>query len=227
MIKFGIPKQIPAAVIFILSAITLSAQTTDCKVSMPSIAGSYSGECKKGLAHGKGNAQGIDHYSGTFRDGLPHGTGIYTWADGSRYEGNWVKGLKDGSGRMITRDSTYTGIWKNDVYAGRERLVPYVVTHSQNITKWSFYKAKGTNNAVRIRFYQGAVEGGGLISVDIGYNSGVLYTDGAIRGIQNPSFPIEIRIKFTAMNSFAMSQFTGDLVFTINEPGDWDVRVTY
>ncbi|MCK7532484.1 MAG: hypothetical protein MZV63_16355, partial [Marinilabiliales bacterium] len=49
--------------------------------------------------------QGVDNYSGNFRFGLPHGTGIYTWANGSRYEGNWSKGMKDGAGKMVTRDS--------------------------------------------------------------------------------------------------------------------------
>ncbi|MCU0461769.1 MAG: hypothetical protein MUF36_07130 [Bacteroidales bacterium] len=227
MINSGNIRHLLAAAFIAFSGVTGYSQNADCKVSMPSISGTYSGDCKKGLAHGHGTSQGIDNYSGNFRFGLPHGTGIYTWSNGSRYEGNWSKGMKDGAGKMVTRDSTYTGIWKEDVYIGKEVIAPYRVTHSQNITKWSFFKSKSTYNAIRIRFYQGAVEGGGLISVDIATSTGEQYRDGGIYGIQHPSFPIEVRIRFTAMNSLGMSQFTGDFVFTITEPGAWDIKISY
>lgn len=227
MINSRNKKHLLVAVIIAFSGVTGYTQNADCKVSMPSISGTYSGECKNGLAHGHGTSQGVDNYSGNFRFGVPHGTGIYTWANGSRYEGNWSKGMKEGPGKIVTMDSTYTGIWKDDVYIGKEIIPSYKVTHSQNITKWSFFKSKSTNNAIRIRFYQGAVEGGGLISVDIANNAGEQYRDGGIYGIQHPMFPIDVRIRFTAMNSLGMSQFTGDFVFTINEPGSWDVKISY
>jgi hypothetical protein len=60
-------------------------QTGDCRVAKASISGSYTGDCKNGLAHGKGIAQGIDRYEGEFTKGLPSGTGIYRWADGVYY----------------------------------------------------------------------------------------------------------------------------------------------
>jgi hypothetical protein len=227
MINIRNKKHLLVAVIIAFSGVTGYAQDTSCKVNMPSISGTYSGDCKKGLAHGQGTSEGIDKYSGSFRFGLPHGTGIYTWANGSRYEGNWSKGMKDGAGKIVTRDSTYTGIWKEDIYIGKEIIPSYKVTHSQNITKWSFFKSKSTYNAIRIRFYQGAVEGGGLISVDIANSAGEQYRDGGIYGIQHPSFPIDVRIRFTATTSFGSSQFTGDFVFTITEPGAWDVKITY
>ena len=44
-----------------------------CKVLMKEISGSYSGECKKGLADGKGEAKGVDRYIGAFKKGLPDG----------------------------------------------------------------------------------------------------------------------------------------------------------
>jgi hypothetical protein len=37
-------------------------QLIDCKVISPDISGSYTGDCKHGLAHGKGIAQGKDRY---------------------------------------------------------------------------------------------------------------------------------------------------------------------
>ena len=61
----------------------------DCKVLKESISGSYTGDCKKGRAHGEGTAKGEDSYTGEFKKGLPHGFGKYTWADGSMYEGDF------------------------------------------------------------------------------------------------------------------------------------------
>jgi len=220
-------KGILLSCIFVLTGGIVYSQDTGCKVMMPSLSGTYTGECRKGLAHGQGTASGVDSYTGDFRFGLPQGTGVYTWANGSKYEGGWSKGVKNGPGKMVTADSTYAGIWKDDAYIGRETITPYKVTHVQNVTRWSFFKTKSTLYGIRIRFYQGSVEGGGLIDVNIANSAGEQYRDGGIYGIHQPSFPVEIRIRFTALNSFGASQFTGDLVFTINEPGSWDVKVYY
>ena len=65
------------------------SQVGDCKVLKPEIAGIYSGDCKKGLANGKGIAEGIDKYEGKFKDGLPHGNGTYQYANGEIYQGDF------------------------------------------------------------------------------------------------------------------------------------------
>ena len=39
-----------------------------------------------------------DRYDGEFRDGQEDGIGIFTWADGSTYNGFWCGGLKQGVG---------------------------------------------------------------------------------------------------------------------------------
>ena len=43
--------------------VSVCAQET-CKVLKPEISGSYLGDCKKGLANGKGIARGTDGYEG-------------------------------------------------------------------------------------------------------------------------------------------------------------------
>ncbi|MCP4700388.1 MAG: tetratricopeptide repeat protein, partial [Gammaproteobacteria bacterium] len=62
-----------------------------CVVSNENIQGFYQGECNSALqAHGQGKA-GIENiYEGGFHNGLMHGHGIYTWEDGSRYEGEFT-----------------------------------------------------------------------------------------------------------------------------------------
>lgn len=96
----------------------------DCKVLKESISGTYDGDCKKGLAQGKGTAKGVDTYTGEFKKGLPHGNGTYTWADGNVYTGEFKNGLMDGAGEMTVSSGNIegqvtTGYWEEDKYLGK------------------------------------------------------------------------------------------------------------
>jgi len=50
------------------------------------------------LQHGKGTEELEDgsKYEGEFRDGKKQGYGVYEWADGSEYKGNWLENNIDG-----------------------------------------------------------------------------------------------------------------------------------
>lgn len=96
----------------------------DCKVEKKDIKGTYTGDCKRGKADGKGKAVGTDTYEGEFKSGLPDGEGIYTWANGDVYSGHFTKGHLDGKGfmkwkRPNAEDSTEGGFWKDDEYKGK------------------------------------------------------------------------------------------------------------
>ena len=71
------------------------------EVLVSDLAGKYTGDTKKGLAHGNGEAIGKDIYKGEFKKGLPHGKGVYTWQSGEVFQGSWKKGLKEGLGKYI------------------------------------------------------------------------------------------------------------------------------
>ena len=102
---------------------TANAQS-DCKVNDPDIAGSYSGECRNGLANGQGTASGKDKYVGEFRDGLEHGKGDYTWGSGGpwgsggHYVGDWVNGKKTGKGVLTWLNSQLNGSYEGDFVNG-------------------------------------------------------------------------------------------------------------
>ena len=154
--KRGI-KKIPFFCFLLNPFLFINQRTTSqeaCKVLMSSIAGKYEGSCKKGKASGEGRAEGTDQYLGEFKEGLPHGKGTYRWQNGNFYEGEWVRGMREGNGGMAYKragkpDSVVTGFWKNDVYAGRYDT-PYKLYHrtlqvSQTDVKYTVSPLKEIN----------------------------------------------------------------------------------
>jgi len=44
------------------------------------------------------------------------------WIDGSMYEGEWVKGIQHGQGRIIFSDGSYKeGYFENNVFKGEKK----------------------------------------------------------------------------------------------------------
>jgi hypothetical protein len=116
-----------------------------CEVDKESIKGTYTGDCKKGKAHGKGKAVGTDSYEGDFKNGLPDGEGTYTWNNQSVYVGKFSKGLKEGKGIMTMKrgnekDSIIEGFWKKDAYAGKYEK------------PWVLYSKTGSVRSVDVDF---------------------------------------------------------------------------
>ncbi|NMC37610.1 MAG: hypothetical protein GYA41_04735 [Bacteroidales bacterium] len=205
----------------------LSAQEKSCVVKHPALSGKYSGDCRNGFADGRGVAEGTDKYFGQFRNGLPHGKGTYTWADGSYYIGQFQNGLKDGRGKLVNKDSTLTGFWKEDRYVGEKIISPYQITRSVSITRSTFKKLAGSGNYIRIRFTRGGVENIDIIDFSLAHDSGEQYRIGQSYGIQNSQFPLTIIVRFRAWNYFHSAQFEANFEFTINEPANWEVNVSY
>lgn len=113
--KIGWTKYVWGMVVAVLLlANTAAVSGDDCRVKDADIADHYEGECKNGLAHGKGIARGRDVYEGDFKDGLSDGEGRYTWFNGDSYTGSWKKGRRDGWGRLRRPSGAYyEGEWKS------------------------------------------------------------------------------------------------------------------
>jgi len=103
----------------------------------------YEGETdEEGLAHGKGIWYYINgsRYEGEWNHGLKEGFGTVYKADGNKaYEGEWKNGKKNGFGTDYRKDGTksYEGFWKNDESCGRGVLVDYRDIRFEGVFKQS------------------------------------------------------------------------------------------
>ena len=122
-------KRLPLVIVFmttLFSSFGLHAQDGNktCEVLAKELAGTYVGECKKGLAEGKGEAVGNQRYVGNFKNGLPHGEGTYYYSESNYHKGKFQEGIKEGKGEMHylrngQPDSVIKGYWSGDEYRGK------------------------------------------------------------------------------------------------------------
>jgi hypothetical protein len=214
--------------LILLSGSLMYAQDK-CKVLLPEISGSYTGKCKKGLAHGKGLAMGTDTYEGRFSKGWPDGIGKYTWADGRIYEGYWKEGIMEGKGTMIYPraggDSIVAGIWKDDVYYGPVPVPPYKIDRSRSVVRSSIRKINDMGSGVRIGIFMSGNHNVELADFSLESDSGEQIMVGQRFGIQNAVVPYKVYLKYRTWNQLRTQQHDVIFEFTINEPGTFEVTI--
>jgi hypothetical protein len=213
-------------IVFLILDSYLFAQQTECRVMLPAISGTYTGECKKGLAHGKGIAQGIDRYEGNFFKGLPEGEGTYKWANGSNYEGEWKNGMRNGKGKLVSRDSVVAGFWKGDRYQGLNQLPSYKITLNRNVARFTVTKVVESVNSVRIKLLLGGRDNTEVENFSLAFSGGSEYRNTGIYGIENYTLPVDVTIRYTTWNQLHTTQYDVVFEFTLYDPGSWDVTLT-
>lgn len=199
----------------------------NCKVLVPELSGDYVGKCKKGFAHGKGKAVGIDTYEGSFRKGLPNGGGVYTWASGATYKGSWVYGMREGEGvykfKYQGNDSIQSGIWDNDIYKGKKPLKPKV-TYKEFVTNYNF-RREGDGDRILIDLKLNGQPNKDILDFSIISTSGTTFELGRSHGIQYIDFPVMVKIKYISWNAAHSSRHSATFEFEIYEAGNWQVDV--
>jgi hypothetical protein len=126
-----------------------------CKVITTTLVGEYKGDCKKGLANGKGEAKGIAHYTGSFKNGMPDGNGIYNYNDSLYYSGNFQDGIKEGKGEMHylrkgMADSIVKGYWSGDEYRGKSYITYTSDASLSKFTSADITPSDGSGNTLTI-----------------------------------------------------------------------------
>jgi len=199
-----------------------------CKVLVPAIAESYHGKCKKGLANGKGIANGIDTYEGRFTKGYPNGLGVYTWASGNEYRGEWEFGKRTGKGnykfKYNGKDSIQTGIWKNDIYMGPIPPPPSII-QSRNIQQYSFLKL-GDNNKFSLEIFMNGTTNSTIENLSIASSFGSYQNIGDRLVFDYMEYPVTMKITYVTNNKFHSAKLDVVFEFEISEPGNWVLKLT-
>lgn len=128
--------------------------SSSCKVIMQEIAGTYTGDCKNGLANGNGKSNGLHHYTGSFKKGMPDGAGIYYYSDSVYYDGSFQEGIKEGKGEMHyvkkgMPDSVITGYWSGGEYRGK-KYSTYTFASTEQFDQMEITPSKASGNTVTI-----------------------------------------------------------------------------
>ncbi len=207
-----------------------SKKTSDCNVLMPQISDYYFGECKNGLAHGDGEAEGIDSYEGEFKKGLPDGEGVYTYTNGDIYKGEFSKGEKEGDGVLIydgePADSSLKGVWKADSLQREEEKKYYEVLRTINLDFYRFNRI-GKGKEVIIRIRRDLLASRRVRDVSVYHSSGYLNQNGNEIILTSVNFPFTCRVYFLAQNVTGMVTMEYEMKFVLKKGGIWDVKVTY
>jgi len=213
--------------ILLFTTSNLSAQKK-CKVLIPEIDSIYKGKCKKGLAHGKGTAIGVDTYKGRFTKGLPNGKGTYTWANGDIYTGQWRDGMRNGEGQLsikvMEKDSILDGLWENNQFLGPKPKPPKV-TYITGIDRYSFYKSGGTKHRILINLQQNGSRNTSINNLLIVSSKGVETNLGNLFGYEFIDFPVKIKLSYQTLNKTRSAYHKAILEFEITEPADWRLEI--
>jgi len=218
---------------FLISSIILSfslyAHSQDTtSVLLKELKGEYHGKTRKGLANGKGEANGIDFYKGEFKKGLPHGVGRYVWSTGEIYVGEWYRGKPSGEGTYIFKaesgDSSLVGVWKEGEYMGPISKAP-VVKRYYNVDNFTFRNNGGTLNRVLINFTQNGTINTRIENLMLTTSSGTRTSSGQLVGYENITFPVTITARYDTYNKMGTQKVNAFIEFEVYEIGDWIVVV--
>lgn len=197
-------------VIFLLFTFANSLGQVDqkCKVLNEELVGIYDGQCKDGLADGKGK---------------------FTFANGSFiYVGNFKDGKIDGKGEIFSvvknkQTSIKKGNWENNVYVG-DKSEPYQVRKADNLDRYTVTKNSVDGNKVLINFYQNGSRNN-VSNLSLTVNTGEKITGSYTEGYENVSFPFICRISYITRSKFKSTSYNVFFEIEITDPGAWEISL--
>ncbi len=219
------------SILLLISLFSLIAQSycqqDVCEVLMPELFGNYKGDCKKGLAHGEGTAEGTDSYTGHFKKGLPDGEGEYHYKSGEIFIGRWVAGKKNGNGRLIVRlasgkDSITEGVWQADKYIGKAKGPEYIISDQSGSTFPRIHNL-GPGNKIELTIEH-------PLGNNVIRNVRIMYVGSATtkeyygrRVYEDVTFPFELSISYSAPNKLGTGSIDSSIRVKILKPGYWSI----
>lgn len=230
MLKSGL-KQIQLLVFLLLFCIPYlysQQESTSCKVLLKEISGTYKGDCKDGLADGKGTATGEDSFTGIFLNGLPEGKGVYKYKNGNMFSGYWKNGLKNGKGEFKNiidgKASFIKGYWKDGEYAGTTQPDDdYRITNLSGIENYTIKKVESKENVIEISFEK-VMKKYIPKDLEVTISSGYKIDQSLKILVLNYNLPVNCNLHFTIKTGLDFKQC--NLGFTITDPGRYEVFIS-
>lgn len=240
------------AVIFIfiyyLSGTQLFSQ--ECKVNLEIISNEYSGDCKRGEAHGEGIARGNGFvYEGEFKRGYPHGEGTLKMSDGSIFNGEWKRGDVYGYGTITKPDGEkVTGYFKGTItsfrYMGEDKssLAGYKVLETERLENatYQFIKADEKPSTVNIQIFENRIRqitNFEILEITSGSIQLINNSGGRLNAeIVNVQYPVTMSIRYIIPYGTQDTTLPGGvdnlnsprrMRFTIAEQGEWTLTITH
>ncbi|TRX62205.1 hypothetical protein FNH22_02475 [Fulvivirga sp. M361] len=226
-----------------LSMLVAALSAQDCKVQMPELQGEYSGNCKKGLAHGQGKVKGDKvTYEGNFKKGYPQGKGVIQYLEDDRvFKGQFKEGRIYGFGQVFQSDSLVKeGYWKGDLmnyrYLGIEEadLKGYKILQEDNLGQAKLKISRSDNNSELITIRLNDLKNRSIADISVEErNNGQIakstFTNSrSFVEINAIEFPFIITIRYT-VSSGQSNNFTVPVILRLEifESGDWLINITH
>ncbi|HAQ65755.1 MAG TPA: hypothetical protein DCR43_07895 [Bacteroidales bacterium] len=217
-------------ILILFAGIVMNAGGQECKVLLPLIDSVYTGDCRRGLAHGDGEAWGVDHYTGHFKKGLPNGNGRYVWRNGDVYDGEWSNGNREGYGRFLPAlgKGACEGTWRKNRFlppiAADDWIHPYVVKQTVNIEKVNVRKTADEGSEVRIRIFRNSVPTQ-VFELEMISGSGDAQQNLDYLVFMYVSFPFAARLEYKLPDKGGAQLMECLIDFVITEEGEWEVCI--
>ena len=219
---------------------TRALAQNNCQVLLSGLLDKYEGECKKGLAHGKGVAYGNGFlYQGLFKKGYPHGKGKIKFEGKQTFIGEFSNGLVKGYGKLYIGDSIVNeGYWKGPInkykFMGVEKadLDGYAILVKNNLNEASLKFSKSDNNSKTVAVRLSDTKNQSIRGVSIEERTSGQVTNSTFTAsrvyleLNNLKFPFTCTLRYSISQSGNL-RIPAILRFIIKEEGDWTIRVTH
>ena len=96
----------------------------------------YQGNWTNDVKDGFGVERGYNYeYEGYFQNNFKHGFGCFNdWKNNKRYIGEWIRGKKNGQGKLYEKNKVFEGYWSENKKHG------FGITQSKNVIYQGIYK---------------------------------------------------------------------------------------
>lgn len=241
-------------IFFLLTAMVIfpfyRINAQECKVQAEALEIEYTGDCRKGLAHGEGIARGTGvTYEGEFKKGYPHGKGTLTFDDGRVFQGEWNNGEIYGYGELLlgsgdVQKGYFKGTIDNFRFMGDDKssLQGYRILETERLDNatYTFVNSDPAGNSVTIKIFENnirKINNFEILKITSGVIQLITNQGGRLNAeIVKVYFPITLGLRYILPYGTQDTTLPGDVAnlnsprrmeFTIMEPGQWTVTITH